>query len=304
MARIMLDAPCKINLALEIQDRLENGYHRLETVMQTIDLCDRLTIQLEEGGPGGIFLHCDREEIPCDGTNIVWRCAQAFLARLGRDPGDFKLHMYLEKRIPVMAGLGGGSADGAAALVGLNLLLDAGLGVEELCALGAEVGSDIPFCIRGGTALVSGVGQDCRPLPPLPGCFVLVAQPQARVSTGAAYQAFDRLKNPRPVEVPRMVEAIRQGSLAAVAAALGNSFEQVLEEAELGKDTGQIGILCSLLRQSGALGALMTGSGSAVFGLFDREDAARRCAAWLEGEGSPAQSVFLTSPVQHGPISR
>ena len=269
-------ARAKINLYLEVTGRREDGYHELETVMQSVSLCDEVTVGYDPAG-AGIAVSSNKRYIPGDMTNVAAKCAARFLEETGKAGG---VEIFIEKKIPVAAGLGGGSADGAAVLKALNELTGAGLSEERLCAIGAKVGADIPFCIVGGCALATGIGEKFTPLPTVRGMWAVIAIGSRGSSTPAAYKALDEAGYTQKKSVKAMVEAIRRGDCAQIAKETYNAFESVVYEEN--KDAQR---LCALLSEKGARGALLTGSGAAVFGLFEDPKAARTVCDELRGEG-------------------
>ncbi len=276
-------APAKLNLTLDIAGRRADGYHEIRTVMQTIDLCDEVTLCPQPGG--GLRLTLSDPSLPADGRNTAWKAAEYFLERTGLScPG---LSIHVKKRIPQQAGLAGGSADAAAVLRGLNRLFAAGLSAQELRDIGGRVGADVPFCVEGGTVLATGIGEQLLPLPPLRDVWVVVAKPPVGVSTKAAYEAVDTASAylTRPQET-RMIETLSAGDTALVGALLCNVFEQALALPEVAGLRRQ-------LAPFSPLGCAMTGSGSAVFALFADEADAHACAAALS---SSAQS-FVCRPM-------
>lgn len=292
MQSLTLQCPCKINLTLQIAGQLPSGYHRMHMVMQAIDLCDTVTLTVGEGQ--GIHLTSSDADLPADDPhNIACRCAKALLEDAGLQ-ADASIAIHLQKRIPMQAGLGGGSADGAGVLVGLNQLLQLNYTSERLCQIGACIGADIPFCIHGGTALVTGFGEEVSPITPLPDCHVVLAKPQKGVSTAACFSAFDQSSASKQLAVDMAMEqALKENTLSAVSAALYNVLEPYagLEE---------IPYLKQILVREGALGSLMSGSGSAVFGLFDDFEKARSCMQKIQREGFFAATA---KPLSHGPWS-
>ena len=264
-----LHAPAKVNLTLSVGARRPDGYHEVSTVMQTVGLYDTLT--LTEGGCG-LTMTCTDPAIPADGDNLVLRAARAFFAETGLPVPD--LRFALEKRVPSQAGLGGGSSDAAAVLRALRTLYAPSLTDAALERMAAKLGSDVPFFIRGGTALAVGRGERIAPLPPLTtGWFVIVKPPEG-FSTPEMYRRLDELP-PEPLRPDGMTEALAAGDVRTVAAALCNSFQRAVPP-----DSAVWAIKDALLAQA-ALGAQLSGSGSAVFGLFQREDAARAAAGVL-----------------------
>ena len=235
MNRIQIDAPCKINLSLDIVGKLPNGYHETDMVMQTVSLCDTISLQLQPGS-GQIQMSCRFEPnngnvlscgaLSCGEDNIAVRCARAFFRESGCSLQRHDLSIQLVKRIPMMAGLGGGSADGAAVLSGLNLLTGANLPLEQLEKIALPCGADIPFCLRGGTLRARGIGEQFSPLPPMPDCPILIIKPRFGISTGAAFARCDSQPY-RHAEVEKMIQALQTGSVAQIAGALQNVFEEL-----------------------------------------------------------------------------
>lgn len=278
-------ANAKVNLSLDVVGRRDDGYHLLEMVMQSISLHD--TVTLTKNNDHVIRLTCDDPTIPCDDRNIAYRSAALFRQHCGIDDG---VDIHIEKRIPSQAGLGGGSADGAAVFVGLNHLFDAGLSEEPLCALGVQVGADVPFCICGGTRLCKGIGEILSPLPALPDCAILLCKPPINVSTGEAYRQIDNgVIDPRP-DTAALCAGLENGDLSAIGGQLCNVFT-----AALPMDT--VLELQQTMTDCGALGACMSGSGSTVFALFDDDEKAARCADLLKAAYA---DVFLTRPQSQG----
>lgn len=251
-------APAKVNLALDILGRRPDGYHEMRMVMQTVSLCD--TVTLEEAGEG--FALSARGIALPEGKTLEQRGAEAFFAALGRPaPG---LRVTLEKRTPAYAGLGGGSADVGALLRLLREQYAPDMPGEALEAVGLTVGSDVPFCLRGGTALAEGRGERLTDLPPLPDCRFVICKPDFGLPTGPMFARlrFDGAL-PRP-DVDGMVSALERGDLEGLAKRAGNFFESVLEAEE----RREIETIKETLLRHGALAAAMSGSGPAVFGLF------------------------------------
>ena len=298
MNRIPIDAPSKVNLSLDIVGKLPNGYHEMDLVMQTVSLCDTIFLQLQSGS-GQIQMSCRFEPdngnaLSCGEDNIAVRCARAFFRESGCSLPGHDLSIQLVKRIPMMAGLGGGSADGAAVLSGLNLLTGTNLPLEQLEKIALPCGADIPFCLRGGTLRARGIGEQFSPLPPMPDCPILIIKPRFGISTGAAFARCDSQPY-RHAEVEKMIQALQIGSVAQIAGALQNVFEELCSEEE-GR---QLAAARELLQQHRAAGVLLSGSGSALFGLFEEEDAARAALHALQNH--PAlEGAFLCRPVAQG----
>ena len=286
---VTVEAPAKINLTLDVVGRRDDGYHLVETVMQAVDLCDRVTVRRTDK-PGAVSLLCDDARVPDGPDNTAVRAAAAFFAACGLpNPG---VEIGLRKRIPLQAGLAGGSADAAGTLVALDRLMDTRMTAAELCAVAETVGADVPFCVLGAAAYAEGIGTILTPLPSLPDCAVVIAKPLDGVSTAEAYRLVDRAALTRRPHTGAAVDAVCAGDLAAVAHGLCNVFEDALALPEVAA-IGQV------MREHGTLGCRMTGSGSAVFGLFDNEEAARRCAAALRRD---YDEVFQCRPCPHGPL--
>ena len=278
-------ANAKINLTLDITGRREDGYHLLSMIMQSVSLRDTLTVTLTDSG--ATTLTCSDPTVPCDGRNLVCKAANAFFAAIAQpNPG---IAFHLTKVIPSEAGLAGGSADAAAALRALNELFAYPLTESELLAIGLKLGADIPFCLTGGTCLAEGIGEILTPLSALPNCSILIVKPAIGSSTVEAYRLADTMPYPHPPAQP-VIDALSRNDLAAIGAAMGNSFQEILRLPE-------VDALCETLRTSGALGACMTGSGSAVCGIFADEAAAQACRNALLAE---YPRTFLCHPVTTG----
>lgn len=283
MTKVTVNAPAKINLTLNIEGRREDGYHLLSSVFQTISLADRVT--LEKSSTEGIVLSLSDPALPCDERNTAYKAARVFFETTGITPC---VKIDVDKIIPQQAGLGGGSADAAGVLVGLNTLFEAGLSEAQLCALGERVGADVPFCIVGGTAMVTGIGEIIEPIAPLPLCFIVVAKPPVGVSTATAYAAVDSVKTV-PADQKAMVKAIENGDMNAVGRLLSNAFEQALDLPDVKK-------ALAIMRKNAPLGCMMSGSGSAVFALFENE---RQTDACVHSLMSSVQT-YRCVPCAHG----
>ncbi|MDD7652590.1 MAG: 4-(cytidine 5'-diphospho)-2-C-methyl-D-erythritol kinase [Candidatus Faecousia sp.] len=264
----------KINLTLDVLDRRADGYHDIRSVMQTISIRDDVELELGTGQPWA--LTCDKEDIPQDNTNLAWRAAEVFFRTAKKDPQG--LTIRITKRIPAQAGLGGGSADAAAVLRALNRHYEYPFSVYALAELGAEVGSDVPFCTLGGTALAEGRGERLRKLPDLPETVFVVCKPDFSVSTPELYRRLDETAIAKRPDHKAMEAAIAKGDLGAVAENLWNVFEPVVTEEHL-----ELNYIKSLMNSYGAMGFAMTGSGSAVYAMMPSfEYAAVVCAMLKE----------------------
>ena len=266
---VTVSAPAKLNLSLDVIGRRDDGYHLLRTVMQTVDWCDTVTVDLSSEGE--IRLVCDGE-IPADEKNTAYRAAVLFREYTGRQEG---YTIRVEKHIPSQAGMAGGSADAAAVLHALNELTDAKLSLEELLVLGAKIGADVPFCVLGGTALATGIGTELTALPALPPCWFVAVKPDGGVSTPEAYRLLDSAPRLAHPDVEAQCEAIRRGDLAAIIETMDNSFERPLALPHTDDIVKQ---LCAC----GAARAMLTGSGSVVFGIFTDRAAAERAEEKLK----------------------
>ncbi|MCQ2452134.1 MAG: 4-(cytidine 5'-diphospho)-2-C-methyl-D-erythritol kinase [Oscillospiraceae bacterium] len=258
-------AYAKLNLSLDVLSRRPDGYHDMEMIFQLISMKDDLELHIHKSP--GVRLSTAARFLPMDDSNIACRCARRFFeeAKLA----DWGVDIQLTKRLPVCAGMGGGSADGAAVLRALNRYFGGPFSVQQLLDLGAEIGADIPFCLIGGTALARGKGEKMEALPRPEGCAFVVVKPSFSVSTPELFQKLDRSSVKLHPDTRGMVDALEMGSLRELGRRLYNVFEEVLTR---GKDT--VDEIKSRLLDAGALGAAMTGTGSAVFGLFQDDGSA------------------------------
>lgn len=275
MSAITLPAYAKLNLTLDILGKRADGYHEMQMVMQTISLHDTVTVSVEAGS--GITCRVAGAELPCDETNLAVRAARAFLRESGIDA---RVAISLEKRIPSEAGMAGGSADAAAVLRALRALLLPALSDEALAAIGALVGSDVPFCVRGGTQLAEGRGERLTALTAAPRLYAAVCKPDFPITTPALFARADSVTLTDHPDTAAMLAAIDQGDTEALCSAVENAFEQVLPPDK----AARIAALRRALLDRGAACAAMTGSGSAVFGLFSEESAAREAGNALRNE--------------------
>lgn len=279
-------ARAKLNFSLDVIARREDGYHDLRMVMQTVDLADRLTLWEEPGE--GVSVRTNLCYLPEDGRNLAAAAAQTFAQATGRQ--GRRLFIEILKSIPVCAGMGGGSADAAAVLRALNELSGLGLSVERLAEIGAGVGSDVPYCVVGGTALAEGRGELLTRLPPLPACTIVVCKPPFPISTPELFGCIDcRRIRCRP-DTDGLLAALRAGDLAGVARRLYNVFEDALS----GRKGAVIAEIKQELITGGALGAVMSGTGPTVFGIFDSQSRASGVYQTLK---SRYTDTFLTRPV-------
>lgn len=282
---ITIKAYAKINLTLDILGKRPDGYHEVAMVMQSVGLYD--TLQLERI-PAGIQLDIDVPGLAADASNLAWKAAQLVMDTCGLTGG---VHISLAKRIPMAAGLAGGSADAAAVLRGMDQLFNLQLDEGALCALGEKLGSDVPFCILGGTMLASGRGEILRRLPDLPECYVVLAKPPISVSTAWAYQNYDAQGAERHPDNDAMEKEIARGSLKGVSNLLCNVLESVTI-----KRYEEISHYKQRMMEHGALASMMSGSGPTVFALADsRESAGRIADAMKAGTDAAVFSVKVVS---------
>ncbi len=267
MQTITVHAPAKLNLTLDVLGRREDGYHDLRMVMQSVQLGDTLT--LEPGKGESIRVKSNLGFLPTDGRNLAAAAALTFWNELDIEP--YPLDITLEKVTPVCAGLGGGSSDAAAVLRAMNEIHTAGLTLEQLAVIGQKVGSDVPYCVLGCTALAEGKGEILTTLPALPKCWVVLCKPDFSVSTPALFAQIDSVRLRRRPDTEGVLKALKEGDLPGVARRLYNVFEDALPE----RCAAKVDQVKHVLIQQGALGAAMSGTGSAVFGLFEREEEAQ-----------------------------
>ncbi len=273
-------AYAKLNLTLDILRRREDGYHDMQMVMQAIDLADELDISPAQGEGA---MSTTLSYLPQDGRNLAQLAAQAFREATG---SDLQVDIAIDKHIPVCAGMAGGSSDAAAVLRAMDALTGTGLSPERLAEIGQAVGSDVPYCVMGGTALAEGRGELLTPLPSLPLCHVVVCKPPFPISTPQLFSRVDVRKIVRRPDTAGLLAALEAGDLVEVARRMYNVFEDVLEP----RRQNEICAIKAALIDCGALGASMTGSGPTVFGLFDDLGAAQAACEQLKGS---YQDVFL-----------
>lgn len=276
MKALSLPAYAKLNLTLDILGPREDGYHAMRMVMQTISLCDDVHVTVGVGS--GIVCRVSGAALPCDERNLAVKAARIFFEESGVAPVGVRIE--LGKRIPSEAGMAGGSADAAAVLRALRALLCPSLTDGRLEVLAAKIGSDVPFCVCGGTQRAEGRGEVLTALPPAPMLYAAVCKPDFSISTPALFARADGVRLRERPDSEAMCGAIVHGDVAALCANVGNVFEQVLEDAQ----RTRVEEIKRVLLASGAESAAMTGSGSAVFGLFREEEPCERACATLRSE--------------------
>ena len=284
MDKLTLKAMAKINLGLDVVRRRPDGYHEVRMIMQTVGLYDRLTFEKTE--EDALRLESSMKRLPTDGNNLIIRAASLLKEEFGIREG---LSIRLDKRIPVAAGMAGGSTDAAAALTAVNRMFDLGLTEEQLKERAVKIGADVPYCLQGGTALSEGIGEILTALPPAPACHVVVAKPPVHVSTKWVYQNLHLEQVTEHPDIDGMTESIRQGDYAGVVRRLSNVLESVTVPRY-----PVIAQIRDFLRENGADGALMSGSGPTVFALFDDRERAKQALEALRKTGLAAQT-FLTA---------
>ncbi len=276
-----LKAYAKINLSLDITAKRDDGYHLLDTVMQSISLCDEVTI--EKNSSGKINLSSNEKNIPLDKKNTAYKAAKLIL-----DYGnitEFGVDIHIEKHIPSEAGMGGASADAAAVIRGMIKLFSLDIPVSKQIELATKVGADVPFCLIGGTKRCEGIGEIMSDAPILPNCNIVICKPQIGVSTPKAFSLWDS-GNVQFFKTDNMINALKGGNIKDIACNLSNVFDELL-------DIEEVQNIKKTMIKSGALGAVMTGSGSAVYGIFDSVDNARVAAHNLQSFGK----VFIAQPL-------
>lgn len=266
-------APAKINLSLDVLYKREDGFHEVEMIMTMVDLADRVTLTLLE--EDRILISSQVGSIPLDEKNIAFQAAKRLKQAYGVKAG---VHVHIEKHIPVAAGLAGGSSDCAATLRGLNRLWQLNLSTDELLEHGAALGSDVPFCITGGTALATGRGEKLTPIAAPPQCWVVIAKPPINVSTQDVYRRLKADEIEQHPSIPAMMQAIDAQDYAGVCAAMGNVLEAVT--LPMVPDVAHIK---DVMLKLGADAAMMSGSGPTVFALADKEAKAQRISNGLRG---------------------
>ena len=280
--KIKLKAYAKINLMLDILSRLENGYHDLYMIMQSVSLYDVVTVKKTDSK--AITITCDVPSIPTDEKNIAYKAAASYFAYTGID--NCGIAIDIEKHIPHAAGLAGGSTDGAAVIVALDKLFGTNLREKDIIAIGSNVGADVPFCALGGTMLAQYTGTVLSHLPSLDLPYIIITKPTQDVSTAEAYAAFDSAERVRHLDKIGMLKAVIGGDKEAVFEKVGNVFEQFI-------DVTERVIIKDVMRKNGAVCACMSGSGPSVFGVFEDKDSAEKCLSELKK--SYPQSYLCTS---------
>ncbi len=279
-------AYAKLNLTLDVLGKRPDGYHDLRMLMQTVALADEITLTPQERP--GVRVQTNLHFLPNNEKNLAAQAALRFLRANSLEERGFSID--IEKKIPVCAGLAGGSSDAAAVLRGLNEMLGTGLLPAELARLGQEIGSDVPYCVTGGTALAEGRGEVLTALPPLPPCWVVLCKPEFSISTPALFAGVDSVRLRCRPDTQGAIDSLRAGDLAGVARRMYNVFEDVLPD----RQRARVADIKNVMVQCGALGASMSGTGPTAFGLFPGEAEAREARDRLLELGG---DTFLTQTV-------
>lgn len=282
---IQLKAYGKINLSLDVTGKRQDGYHYVKMIMQTVGVYDQITIK--KNNNQGISLKTNLGFLPSDKNNLAYKAARILMDEFNIENG---ISINLRKSIPVAAGMAGGSADAAAVLTGMNELFELGLPDEELMKRGVNLGADVPYCVMKGTALAEGIGEILTPLKPMPECFILIAKPHISVSTAFVYKNLKLESVKRHPDVDKVVSMIDAGDISGIAKNMGNILETVTIPAYPVIDE-----LKKLMKDNGALNAMMSGSGPTVFGIYDDKEKAEKTYS-LISKSRLSRQLFLTEP--------
>lgn len=282
MEELKLHARAKINLGLDVLRKREDGYHEVRMIMQTIHLYDKINLSLTE--KPGIQIQTNLRYLPVNEDNLVYKAAKLLMDEFEVAQG---LNIYLEKHIPVSAGMAGGSSDAAAVLVGVNRIFELGLSKKDLMERGVKIGADVPYCVMRGTALAEGIGEKLTPLVRMPQCYILIAKPKISVSTKFVYENLRANELTEHPDIDTQIAALKAGDLKALCRAMGNVLETVTIPAY-----PVIGEIKKTMLECDALGSLMSGSGPTVFGIFEEKEKAEKAFAALKS-GDEARQVYL-----------
>ena len=282
MRELKLKAKAKINLGLDVVRKREDGYHEVRMIMQMINLYDKITLRKKT--EPGITVTANLSYLPVNEDNLVYRAAKLLMDEFQVDGG---LEIELQKYIPVAAGMAGGSTDAAAVMVGVNRIFQLGLNKKQLMERGVKIGADVPFCIMRGTALAEGIGEELTPLPAMPHCSLVIAKPKIHVSTKFVYGNLKVGELTEHPDIDGQVQALRENNLEQLVTRMGNVLETVTIPAYPVIDE-----IKHTMMKYGAMGAMMSGSGPTVFGIFEKEDKAREVCRLLKKEKA-AKQVYL-----------
>lgn len=284
--KVTVRAYAKINLMLDILSRLDNGYHDLFMIMQSVGIYDTVTV--EENESKGILITCDVPDIPTDEKNTAYKAAAEFFAYTAIEGKGVSID--IKKCIPHAAGLAGGSADAAGVIVALNELYGTALKEKDIIAIGSKVGADVPFCALGGTMLAQYTGTVLSHLPDLSEKYIIIVKPEQEVSTGKAYAAFDTAERVRHLDTKGMLLACINDDWKAISEKVGNVFEQFIEVTDRT-------VIKGIMRKHGCLCCCMSGSGPSIFGVFEEKDKAEKCLEELKKDFG---SSYLCTPMKSG----
>ena len=284
MDKMELKALGKINLGLDVLGKRPDGYHDVRMVMQTIYLYDQITITKRK--ESGIGLSTNLFYLPVNENNLAYRAAKLLMDEFEIRSG---VDIFLEKHIPVAAGMAGGSSNAAAVLYGINRMFDLGLSMEELMKRGVSLGADVPYCIMRGTVLAEGIGEILTPLPPMPRCQIVVAKPPVSVSTKMVYEKIDSRRIVEHPDIDGIIDGLKEGDVTKIASRMGNVLEQVTVE-----EYPVIDKIKKLMNEGGAKGAMMSGSGPTVYGIFTEKSLAKKAALKIR-EAGLAKQVYVTN---------
>lgn len=283
MDRITLKARAKVNIGLDITGVLDNGYHLVDMIMQTLQMHDEVTIRKRK--QPGIEIRSNLRYLPVNENNIVYQAAKMMIDEFQIKDG---LRFDIKKEIPVAAGMAGGSADAASTLIGINRMYQLSLSTEELCMRGLKLGADVPYCIHGGTMHATGIGEQLERITAMPDCFVVVVKPKASASTKVVYQKFDELEQVSHPNMAHLLMQMEEKNLRGIADTMGNVLEQVTIPM-----IPEIAVIKEVLLKNGALNAMMSGSGPTVFGLYTDRMLAEKAVALLT-DRKEIQKVCVT----------
>lgn len=283
MEEIILDSFGKINIALDVLYKRDDGYHEIDTIMQQIDLKDTIILRNIDNG---IKIECNDDSIPLDETNLVYKAWEMIVEKTNVKRG---IHIVIDKRIPVAAGLAGGSSNAAAVLKGLNTLWDLNLSMEELMSIGSRIGADIPFCLIGGTAQAKGIGEKLTKIKSFRDKHILLANIGVPITSAYVYKNLDLRNINSRIDINSIVKSIEDDNIYEVA----NNMANILESVAV-REYPEIDEVKKDMVRNGALGSLMTGSGPTVFGIFDDEEKLYRCKEVMEKK---VKKVVITSTI-------
>jgi len=284
MNSIILKGRAKINLTLDVVGKRENGYHDLEMIMQTVNLYD--TIYIRKTKVPGVRLKSNYSWLPTNEKNIAYRAAELFFEETGIHGG---VAIEITKRIPVAAGLAGGSTDAAATLVGLNRIYETNYSKEKLMEMGLKLGADVPFCIARGTMLAEGIGEVLTPLEPMPSTYVVLVKPPFSASTATVYKSLDINNIKKHPDTQKVIQALKDHDVKEIAKNMANVLEEVTIPMHPEIDQIKQGFI-----KCGAMGTMMSGSGTTVFGLFENEEVAKKASRYFKSQHN-IREVYVTT---------